>query len=188
MDPLVKLTASDCSDSISVMNNKEVIKVKCLLGRLVFSGGQSVLCCQNATERKRPLERWKVCGNSQRYWIGPQSQLRFVPRPPITNNSFSKYFYIPHSTLIEICIHAIWAEENTYTKHHMSIWRNVIKLNQVSNCFRVKQKFERRNVKGVQFKWRRKTRVFDFIGILIFAGWSGLTSVNVQHQHDHEVW
>ena len=67
MDPLVKLTASDCSDSISVMNNKEVIKVKCLLGRLVFSGGQSVLCCQNATERKRPLERWKVCGNSQRY-------------------------------------------------------------------------------------------------------------------------
>ena len=111
MDPLVKLTASDCSDSISVMNNKEVIKVKCLLGRLVFSGGQSVLCCQNATERKRPLERWKVCGNSQRYWIGPQSQLRFVLWPPITNNSFSKYFYIPHSTLIEICIHAIWAEE-----------------------------------------------------------------------------
>ena len=25
MDPLVKLTASDCSDSISVMNNKEVM-------------------------------------------------------------------------------------------------------------------------------------------------------------------
>ena len=77
-------------------------------------------------------------------------------------------------------------KKNTYTKHHMSIWRNVIKLNQVSNCFREKQKFERRNVKGVQFKWRRKTRVFDFIGILIFAGWSGLSSANVQHQR--EVW
>ena len=39
MNPFVKLTASDCSDSTSVMNNKEVMKVKCLLGRLLFSGG-----------------------------------------------------------------------------------------------------------------------------------------------------
>ena len=31
MDPLVKLTASDCSDSTSVMNNKEVMKVKSFL-------------------------------------------------------------------------------------------------------------------------------------------------------------
>ena len=39
-------------------------------------------------------------------------------------------------------------KKNTYTKHHMSIWRNVIKLNQVLNWFREKQKFERWNVKG----------------------------------------
>ena len=44
MNPLVKLTTSDCSDSTSVMNNKEVMKVKCLLGRLVFLRQSSVHC------------------------------------------------------------------------------------------------------------------------------------------------
>ena len=40
--------------------------------------------------------------------------------------------------------------------------------------------------KEIYCEVKEKTCIFNFVGILIFAGWSGLTSAIVQHQR--EVW
>ena len=72
------------------------MKVKCLLGRLVFSGGEAVLymCCQSAWEKEKATGKVESVWQLSRIldWSLIAAEIR---------NTFIKCFYIPHSTLIE---------------------------------------------------------------------------------------